>query len=32
VPAPNAVMGLRDQTRALIAASLDKVLPELLAP
>jgi len=25
-------MGLRDQTRALLAASLDKVLPELLAP
>ena len=31
-PAPDAVMGLRDQTRALLAASLDEVLPELLAP
>ena len=31
-PAPDAVMGLRDQTRALLAASLDEVLPKLLAP
>jgi hypothetical protein len=31
-PAPDAVTALRDPTRALLAASLDKVLPELLAP
>jgi hypothetical protein len=31
-PAPDAVMGLREPTRALLAASLDKVLPKLLAP
>jgi hypothetical protein len=31
-PAPDAVMGLRDRTRALLAESLDKVLPKLLAP
>jgi hypothetical protein len=29
-PAPDAVMGLRDATRALLAESLDKTLPELL--
>ena len=29
-PAPDAVMGLRDATRALLAESLDKMLPELL--
>jgi hypothetical protein len=31
-PAPDAITGLRDRTRALLAESLDKVLPELLAP
>jgi hypothetical protein len=31
-PPPDAVMGLREPTRALLAASLDKVLPKLLAP
>jgi hypothetical protein len=31
-PVPDAVTGLRDPTRALLAASLDKVLPGLLAP
>jgi hypothetical protein len=31
-PAPDAVMGLRDATRALLAESLDKTLPKLLAP
>jgi len=31
-PAPEAVTGLREPTRALLAASLDKVLPGLLAP
>jgi hypothetical protein len=31
-PTPDAVMGLREPTRALLAASLDKVLPGLLAP
>ena len=31
-PAPDAITGLRDPTRALLAASLDKVLPGLLAP
>jgi hypothetical protein len=31
-PAPDAVTRLRDPTRALLAASLDKVLPGLLAP
>lgn len=31
-PAPNAMMSLREPTRALLAASLDKVLPGLLAP
>jgi hypothetical protein len=31
-PAPDAVMGLREPTRALLAASLDTVLPKLLAP
>jgi hypothetical protein len=30
-PAPAAVMGLREPTRALLAASLDTVLPKLLA-
>jgi hypothetical protein len=30
-PAPEAVMGLRDPARTLLAASLDKVLPKLLA-
>jgi hypothetical protein len=30
-PAPDAVMGLRESTRALLAASLDKTLPKLLA-
>jgi hypothetical protein len=30
-PAPDAVMGLREPTRALLAASLDTVLPKLLA-
>jgi hypothetical protein len=30
--APNAIMGLRDPTRALLGESLDKVLPKLLAP
>jgi hypothetical protein len=30
-PAPEAVTGLREPTRALLAASLDKVLPGLLA-
>jgi hypothetical protein len=29
-PAPDAVMGLRDATRALLAESLDKTLPDLL--
>jgi hypothetical protein len=31
-PAPDAVMALRDPARVLLAASLDKVLPGLLAP
>ena len=31
-PAPDAVMGLREPTRALLAESLDKTLPKLLAP
>jgi hypothetical protein len=31
-PAPDAVMGLRDATRALLAESLDTTLPKLLAP
>jgi hypothetical protein len=31
-PAPDAVMALRDPARALLAASLDKILPGLLAP
>jgi hypothetical protein len=31
-PATEAVMGLRDATRALLAESLDKTLPKLLAP
>jgi hypothetical protein len=31
-PAPDTVAGLREPTRALLAASLDKVLPGLLAP
>jgi hypothetical protein len=31
-PATDAVMGLRDATRALLAESLDKTLPKLLAP
>jgi hypothetical protein len=31
-PATDAVMGLRDETRALLAESLDKTLPKLLAP
>ncbi|HLN39110.1 MAG TPA: hypothetical protein VK337_15115 [Xanthobacteraceae bacterium] len=31
-PAPDAVMGLRDPARALLAASLDKILPGLLTP
>jgi hypothetical protein len=31
-PTPDAVMGLREPTRALLAASLDKVLPGLLGP
>ena len=31
-PAPDAVMSLRDPTRALLAESLDKTLPKLLAP
>jgi hypothetical protein len=31
-PAPDAVTGLRDPTRALLAASLDVALPRLLAP
>jgi len=31
-PPPDAVMGLREPTRTLLAASLDKVLPKLLAP
>jgi hypothetical protein len=31
-PPPDAVTGLREPTRALLAASLDKVLPKLLAP
>ena len=31
-PAPDAITGLRDQTRALLGESLDKVLPKLLAP
>ena len=31
-PAPDAVMGLRDATRALLAESLDATLPKLLAP
>lgn len=31
-PTPEAVMGLRDQTRSLLAESLDKALPALLAP
>ena len=31
-PAPDVVMGLRDATRALLAESLDKTLPQLLAP
>ena len=31
-PAPDAMTGLREPTRALLAASLDKVLPGLLAP
>jgi hypothetical protein len=31
-PAPDAVMSLRDATRALLAESLDKTLPKLLAP
>jgi hypothetical protein len=31
-PTPDAVMRLREPTRALLAASLDKVLPKLLAP
>lgn len=30
-PAPDAVMGLREPTRTLLAASLDTVLPKLLA-
>jgi hypothetical protein len=29
-PAPDAIMGLRDATRALLAESLDKTLPDLL--
>ena len=31
-PSQDAVMGLRDATRALLAESLDKTLPKLLAP
>lgn len=31
-PSQDAVMGLRDTTRALLAESLDKTLPKLLAP
>jgi hypothetical protein len=31
-PTPDAITGLRDRTRTLLAESLDKVLPELLAP
>jgi hypothetical protein len=31
-PAPDAIAGLRDPTRALLAESLDKALPKLLAP
>jgi hypothetical protein len=31
-PAPDAMTGLRDPTRALLAASLDVALPRLLAP
>lgn len=31
-PTPDAVMGLREPTRVLLAASLDTVLPKLLAP
>jgi hypothetical protein len=31
-PTPDAITGLREPTRALLAASLDKVLPGLLAP
>lgn len=31
-PTPDAIAGLRDPTRALLPESLDKVLPELLAP
>ena len=31
-PASDAVMGLRDATRSLLAESLDKTLPKLLAP
>ena len=31
-PAPDAITGLRDPTRALLGESLDKVLPKLLAP
>jgi hypothetical protein len=30
-PAPDAVMGLREPTRALLATSLDRVMPKLLA-
>jgi hypothetical protein len=31
-PAPDTIMGLRDPTRTLLAGSLDRALPELLAP
>ena len=31
-PAPDAITGMRDPTRALLGESLDKVLPKLLAP
>ncbi len=31
-PTHDTVMGLRDATRALLAESLDNVLPKLLAP
>lgn len=30
-PTPQAVMALREQARSLLAESLDKALPELLA-